>query len=143
MTSNLVSSVGGQVYDNGDNWGCGYGYQIWQCIPDGIYRGDGAYGQLAIVAPKENLIIAVLAGTEDTGTLMNSMWRNILPACETVNLEDIKEAESEKMIFILPCVKGNRNFPEEFQVSYNINDNEEGIEKITFGISDENILSVI
>ena len=142
MTSNLVSSVGGQVYDNGDNWGCGYGYQIWQCIPDGIYRGDGAYGQLAIVAPKENLIIAVLAGTEDTGTLMNSMWKNILPACETVKLEDIKEAESQKMIFALPCVKGNRNFPKEFQDSYNINDNQEGIEKITFEISDEKLLSV-
>ena len=40
-------------------------------------------------------------------------------------------------------LKGNRNFPEEFQVSYNINDNEEGIEKITFGISDENILFVM
>lgn len=37
----------------------GYGFQIWMCKPDGVYRADGAMGQFTIVFPKEDLIIAI------------------------------------------------------------------------------------
>jgi CubicO group peptidase (beta-lactamase class C family) len=37
----------------------GYGYQMWMCQPDGVYRFDGAYGQFVIVAPALKLVIAI------------------------------------------------------------------------------------
>jgi len=37
----------------------GYGFQIWMCQPEGIYRADGAMGQFAIVCPKQDMIISI------------------------------------------------------------------------------------
>ena len=37
----------------------GYGFQIWMCKPEGVYRADGAMGQFTIVCPKQDLIIAI------------------------------------------------------------------------------------
>ena len=37
----------------------GYGYQIWMCRPEGVYRADGAMGQFTIVVPDRDLIIAI------------------------------------------------------------------------------------
>lgn len=142
MTSRLVCSVGGDVYDNEDNWGYGYGYQIWQCIPDGVYRGDGAYGQFVIVAPKENVIIATLSGTEDMGGLLDNVWKYLLPACLPVNPQNLKEAASEKLTFTVPFAKGIPDLPPETLASYTIRENEEGIEKISFHLTPEQILSV-
>lgn len=33
------------------DWTRGYGYQFWRCVPDDVYRGDGAYGQLCVIMP--------------------------------------------------------------------------------------------
>lgn len=37
----------------------GYGYQMWMCKPEGVYRADGAYGQYAIVFPKLDMVISI------------------------------------------------------------------------------------
>ncbi len=37
----------------------GYGYQIWMCRPQGVYRADGAMGQFTIVIPDRDMIIAI------------------------------------------------------------------------------------
>lgn len=44
---------------NSDN-GCGYGYQIWMCKPEGVYRFDGAHGQYVIVDPKNDIVISIM-----------------------------------------------------------------------------------
>ena len=131
MTSKLIPSAGGDIYDDGDNWGYGYGYQIWQCIPDGVYRGDGAYGQFVIVAPRENLIIATLSGTEDMGGLMDEMWAHLLPACGPVNLAALTEADSEKRHFTISCPPGTGDLPRSLTGTYELADNEEHIQKLT------------
>lgn len=38
----------------------GYGYQIWQCQPAGVYRADGAMGQFTIVIPDKDMEIAIM-----------------------------------------------------------------------------------
>ena len=38
----------------------GYGYQIWMCQPEGVYRADGAMGQFTIVVPDKNMEIAIM-----------------------------------------------------------------------------------
>jgi len=40
------------------DWVQGYGYQFWRCVPEGVYRGDGMYGQFCVVVPSENIVIA-------------------------------------------------------------------------------------
>ncbi len=107
MTSNLVDSSGGEVYSDGNEWGVGYGYQIWQCIPKGVYRGDGAYGQFAVVAPQQDLVIATLTGTEDMAGLMAEMWKHLLPACMDVEKEQFTDAGSKKEQFMIAFPEGD------------------------------------
>lgn len=40
------------------DWKSGYGYQIWLNAREG-YRGDGAFGQLMVILPSKNMLIAV------------------------------------------------------------------------------------
>lgn len=37
----------------------GYGFQIWMCRPQGVYRADGAMGQFSIVVPDKEMIISI------------------------------------------------------------------------------------
>ena len=37
----------------------GYGFQIWMCKPQGVYRADGAMGQFSICCPAQDMIISV------------------------------------------------------------------------------------
>ncbi|MDO5151895.1 MAG: serine hydrolase [Eubacteriales bacterium] len=37
----------------------GYGFQIWMCRPEGVYRADGAMGQFTIVFPDRDMLLAI------------------------------------------------------------------------------------
>lgn len=64
------------------DWGQGYGYQFWMCIPEHVFRGDGAFGQYCIVMPDQDMVIAINSGVEDMGAVMKSIWENILPGVD-------------------------------------------------------------
>ena len=56
----------------------GYGYQIWMCIPKGVYRADGAMGQFTIVVPDKDMIIAITenaSGAHWAQTTLDKMWK--------------------------------------------------------------------
>jgi hypothetical protein len=54
----------------GIDWQQGYGFQFWRCTHN-AYRGDGAAGQLCVVIPDQDAVIAI---TADTGEYrVNSM----------------------------------------------------------------------
>ena len=65
--------------DPESDWDQGYGYQFWRCR-HGFFRGDGAYGQLCIVMPEYDAVIAVTAGTGDMQGELNLVWDKIIPA---------------------------------------------------------------
>lgn len=46
----------------------GYGFQIWVCQPENVYRADGAMGQFSIVFPDQDMIISV------NETASNAHW---------------------------------------------------------------------
>lgn len=46
------------------DWCAGYGYQFWNNAGDG-FRGDGAFGQLCMVLPQKNAVVAVRALVKD------------------------------------------------------------------------------
>jgi len=67
---------------NGSNpdsdWDQGYGFQFWRCR-NGVYRGDGAFGQFCIVMPQYDTVIAITSGTGEMGNVMNLLWKELLP----------------------------------------------------------------
>ena len=59
---------------NGDiNWCSGYGYQIWLNNNRG-FRGDGALGQLCVVLPEQEAVVAVTAVCENVPYELSSVF---------------------------------------------------------------------
>ncbi len=42
-----------------------YGFQLWPYTPEGVFLFNGMFGQYVVVAPKQQLIVAVNAGAEN------------------------------------------------------------------------------
>ncbi len=78
-----VAEATSKQVENGENpdsdWGVGYGFQFWRCR-HGAYRGDGAFGQLCVVLPEQETVVAITAGTSDLGGVLNLVWDHLLPA---------------------------------------------------------------
>ncbi len=62
-----------------NDWNAGYGFQFWMNSTEG-FRGDGAFGQLCIVLPKADMVVAMTAATQDMGQEMRWIWDLLLPA---------------------------------------------------------------
>lgn len=56
----------------------GYGFQIWRCR-HGAFRADGAFGQLCIVRPDLDLVVAVQAGVSDAQPVLDLIWQHLVP----------------------------------------------------------------
>jgi CubicO group peptidase (beta-lactamase class C family) len=63
----------------GVDWRQGYGFQFWRCTHD-AYRGDGAAGQMAVVIPEKDAVIAITADTGNMQGELNAVWDKLLPA---------------------------------------------------------------
>ena len=67
------------VFTNHDsNWRLGYGFQMWRCIPDDLYRADGAFGQFGVVVPDKDAVIIVTSASTYPDDLLNLMWKHLL-----------------------------------------------------------------
>jgi CubicO group peptidase (beta-lactamase class C family) len=71
----------------GIDWRQGYGFQFWQCTHNS-YRGDGASGQLCVMIPEKDMVIAITAEANSFQTEMNAIWENLYPACEAKPLPE-------------------------------------------------------
>ncbi|MEU4834480.1 serine hydrolase [Streptosporangium sp. NPDC023615] len=56
---------------------CGYGYQFWMSRHG--YRGDGAFGQLCLVVPEHDLVIAVTGAVQQGEAILTPVWECLLP----------------------------------------------------------------
>ena len=61
------------------DWAQGYGFQFWQCR-HGCFRGDGASGQLAVMMPQYDAVVAATAGLHDMQRELDTIWDFLLPA---------------------------------------------------------------
>ncbi len=66
---------GGQKVE-GDDWGLGYGYQMW-CCEHGAARLDGAHGQWSVICPEKNAVIVITENIGNTHVAFKSMWSRI------------------------------------------------------------------
>jgi len=71
-------------------WAQGYCYQFWRCTSN-RYRGDGMYGQLCIVSPHQNMVVAVTAGLHNMAGEMELLNEHIFAE----NQPEATEAERE------------------------------------------------
>jgi CubicO group peptidase (beta-lactamase class C family) len=66
----------------GVDWRQGYGFQFWRCTHN-AFRGDGAAGQLCVIIPDQDAVIAVTADTSNFQGEMDAIWEKIYPAFQT------------------------------------------------------------
>ncbi|WP_432824489.1 serine hydrolase domain-containing protein [Dactylosporangium sp. CA-092794] len=59
------------------DWRQGYGFQFWRCRHD-AFRGDGAFGQLCVVMPAQDSVLAVNSGTENMQAILDLVWEHLL-----------------------------------------------------------------
>jgi CubicO group peptidase (beta-lactamase class C family) len=60
------------------DWRQGYGYQFWRCQHN-AYRGDGRDGQICLVLPEQDAVIAITAQTGQMQTELDLVWDKLLP----------------------------------------------------------------
>jgi CubicO group peptidase (beta-lactamase class C family) len=79
-----VTEATSKHISNGDpsqpsDWTQGYGYQFWRCR-NGLYRGDGAFGQFCIVLPEQQSVIVLTSGSNDLQGIMNAVHTHLVPS---------------------------------------------------------------
>ncbi|MBQ1255653.1 MAG: serine hydrolase [Clostridia bacterium] len=123
-----IETATGRQISNGNpeedsDWSQGYGFQFWRCKRDGVYRGDGAFGQYCVVMPKQDAVLAVTSGSNDIGQILNEAWAHLLPAmgetCADDGLDEMLSAIENLQIDLpegCPCVEGESA---EYAVSVN------------------------
>lgn len=91
-----------------NDWYQGYGYQFWRCR-HGAYRGDGAFGQMCIVIPDKDAVVAITTRTMDMQALMDLVWQILLPAMQDKALPNASDANLRHRFetMALPLPKGN------------------------------------
>lgn len=71
-------TVNSQALGSGSDWKQGYGFQFWRCR-HGVWRCDGAYGQLTVGFPDQDAVLSVHAGFGDMQDELNLIWDILLP----------------------------------------------------------------
>lgn len=122
----------------------GYGYQFHLCRR-GSYRGDGAFGQLCFVAPKENIVIAATSSFKNMKllqTLLDLIYEHIFDQLDknfSCNSEDNIELQNLLSDFpnSVPAIKPVPvNMPIVNASSYVMDENPHGLKKITFHLKE-------
>ncbi|MEO8184267.1 MAG: serine hydrolase [Deltaproteobacteria bacterium] len=133
-TSKEISNGG----DNG-NWSYGYGYQFWRS-PIG-FRADGSLGQYSFVMPEQDIVLAITAGTSNSGGtdgLMKIVFANV-PAVQDAALPEnagsLQALQDKLGSLSLPLPMGADSSGMASQVSgahYAVASNAKGITGLSF-----------
>ncbi|HUA66725.1 MAG TPA: serine hydrolase [Alphaproteobacteria bacterium] len=94
-TSKQVENDTEQFHSNiGIDWRQGYGFQFWRCTHN-AFRGDGAHGQLCVVIPDKDAVVAITANTGNFAGEMNAIWTDLYPAFQSGALPDNSSAVAQ------------------------------------------------
>lgn len=70
-----------QAYKHG-----GYGYQIWM-ERGKAFRADGAFGQICLVSPEDDLVVAVTSGRRTTKTIVDGIWDVLVDGVDACDMD--------------------------------------------------------
>lgn len=86
-----------------------YGFQTWRCDYPDAFRADGALGQYIIVAPKEDMVVAITQANTGNGKAERKLVWNLLSKAQPLPLpeggayDELRKAQGS---YVLPVVKG-------------------------------------
>jgi CubicO group peptidase (beta-lactamase class C family) len=128
-----------QTKRDSSDWEQGYGYQMWRCRHN-AYRGDGAFGQYAIVLPEQDAVIAITSETMDMQGELNLIWKILLPAFQKGSLKPNKSDDAvltAKLASLsLPVKKESIQSSALSRKIFVIDSNSLDIKSMTFGMKD-------
>ncbi len=78
----------------GIDWQQGYCFQFWRCTHN-AFRGDGAGGQLCVVIPNKDTVVAITADTGNFQGEMNAIWEKLYPAFQAEALPEDAAAQEK------------------------------------------------
>lgn len=120
-TCKQIGTVNDIFTNHDSNWRHGYGFQIWRCVPEGLYRADGAYGQFGVVVPEKDMVVIITSASTYPDTLLNILWDTVLPAVSDTTLTENpkvwQELDTKLQGLTLPTMWGIRNKASEQMVS--------------------------
>ncbi len=90
------------------DWRQGYGYQFWRC-QHGAFRGDGRDGQICLVMPEHDAVIAITAKTGQMQGELDLVWEKLLPAFQkdTLPVNPTEHEKLEQTLSALAVREGN------------------------------------
>ena len=99
LSAEWVEQATSRQTSNGSNpdspWDQGYGYQFWR-NRHGAYRASGLGGQLALVMPEQNAVVATTSGTSQVADIFDLVWDRLAPGMQDEPLDD-NPAEVERL----------------------------------------------
>ncbi|MEV0800683.1 serine hydrolase [Kribbella sp. NPDC050281] len=105
-TRRQIETVQFEDGSRGPDWLEGYGYHFWRSRYG--YRGDGAMGQLCLVVPEQDLVVAVTAATTTTQALLTLIWDQLLPSVDKPGSAADDRALADRLRQLtLPVVTGD------------------------------------
>ena len=112
-----------------EDWSSGYGYQLWMNSRDG-YRGDGAFGQLGMVLPGYNAIIAVQAIVSDMQTEVDG----VMELLQSFDMPETEEADD----YSFPPMEKVEGLP-KVDMIYKLDENIQGLGTAHLVIADDKV----
>jgi CubicO group peptidase (beta-lactamase class C family) len=116
----------------------GYCYQFWRCRHN-AFRGDGAFGQFAIVMPDQQAVVAITSESGDMQGELNLVWQFLLPAIKDGPLPDDHSAQARLRralaALALPLPEGRPAPPLARHISgktFTTADNPAGVQSVSF-----------
>lgn len=60
------------------DWQRGYGFQFWQCVPEGVFRADGAFGQFGVVYPQADAVFVITSASPNFNEVLTVLWDTMI-----------------------------------------------------------------
>ena len=81
MASSKQIETVSPVYDSANpDWRCGYGFQFWRCVPEKVFRADGAFGQYGVVFEDKDAVLILQSASANQQVQLTCAWEALLPA---------------------------------------------------------------
>jgi CubicO group peptidase (beta-lactamase class C family) len=127
LSEEWVQAATARQVSNGSSpdsdWEQGYGYQFWRCR-NGVYRGDGAFGQYCIVLPEHDAVIAITSGLGEMQPPLDLVWEHLLGSMKDGALptDAVVHGRLEEKLasLVLPPQAGRRGSPHAARISGNV-----------------------
>lgn len=75
------------------DWQKGYGFQFWRCVPDGVFRADGAFGQFGVIYPQCDAVFVITSASSNFNEVLTVLWETMIGSFSDEALPENKEGQ--------------------------------------------------